>query len=179
MAFIPRQTPTYDPVAVKPMREELVAIGCKEFLSPDDVDQGLDKKDNSTQLVVINSVCGCSAGTARPGVMLALQNEVIPDELYTIFAGMEKDAVDQYRNKYMANYMPSSPSIGLFKNGKDIAVLHRSDIEGNTAEQISSALVEAFERLCNRKGPSISSKEFQRITQGKYGCSSNLPQFTK
>ena len=144
MAFVPTQTPTYDPVAVKPMREELVAVGCKEFLRPDDVDQGLDRKDNSTQLVVINSVCGCSAGTARPGVMLALQNEIIPDKLYTIFAGMEKDAVDQYRHKYMANYMPSSPSIGLFKNGEPIAMLHRSDIEGNTAEQIATILVEGI-----------------------------------
>ena len=179
MAFVPTQTPTYDPVAVKPMREELVAVGCKEFLRPDDVDQGLDRKDNLTQLVVINSVCGCSAGTARPGVMLALQNEIIPDKLYTIFAGMEKDAVDQYRHKYMANYMPSSPSIGLFKNGEPIAMLHRSDIEGNTAEQIATILVEAFERLCSRKGPSVSADEFERITQGKYGCSSNLTKFKK
>jgi putative YphP/YqiW family bacilliredoxin len=177
MAFVPTQTPTYDPVAVKPMREELIAVGCKEFLIPDDVDQGLDRKDNSTQLVVINSVCGCSAGTARPGVMLALQNEIIPDKLYTIFAGMEKDAVDQYRQQYMANYMPSSPSIGLFKNGEPKAMLHRSDIEGNTGEQIAAILVEAFEQLCSRKGPSVSTEEFERITQGKYGCSSNLPKF--
>jgi putative YphP/YqiW family bacilliredoxin len=177
MAFVPKQTPTYDPVAVEPMREELVAVGCKEFLIPDDVDQGLDRKDNSTQLVVLNSICGCSAGTARPGVMLALQTEIIPDELYTVFAGMEKDAVNQYRNKYIANYMPSSPSIGLFKNGEPIAMLHRSDIEGNTAEQIAAILVETFERLCSRKGPSVSTEEFERITQDKYGCSSNLPKF--
>lgn len=177
MEFVPTQTPTYDPVAVKPMREELIAVGCKEFLIPDDVDQGLDRKDNSTQLVLINSVCGCSAGTARPGVMLALQNEIIPDELYTIFAGMEKDAVDQYRRQYMANYMPSSPSIGLFKNGEPIAMLHRSDIEGNTAEQIAAILVEAFERLCSRKGPSVSTEAFEKITQGKYRCSSNLTKF--
>jgi putative YphP/YqiW family bacilliredoxin len=177
MAFVPTQPPTYDSVAVVPMREELIAIGCKEFLTPDDVIQGLDRKDNSTQLVVLNSVCGCSAGTARPGVMLALQSKIIPDELYTVFAGMEKDAVDQYRQRYMANYMPSSPSIGLFKNGEPIIVLHRSDIEGNTADQIASTLVEAFERLCSRKGPSVSTEEFERITQGKYGCSSNLPKF--
>jgi putative YphP/YqiW family bacilliredoxin len=177
MAFVPTQPPTYDPVAVEPMREELIATGCKEFLVPDDVDQALNRKDNSTQLVVLNSVCGCSAGTARPGAMLALQINIIPDELYTIFAGMEKDAVDRYRHKYMTNYMPSSPSIGLFKNGEPIAILHRSDIEGNTAEQIASTLVEAFERLCSRKGPSVSTEEFERITQGKYGCSSSLPKF--
>ncbi|MFT4661205.1 MAG: putative YphP/YqiW family bacilliredoxin [Flavobacteriales bacterium] len=177
MAFVPTQPPTYDPVAVKSMREELIATGCEEFLVPDDVDQALDRRDNATQLVVLNSVCGCSAGTARPGVMLALQSKIIPDELYTVFAGMEKDAVDQYRQKYMANHMPSSPSIGLFKNGEPITVLHRSDIEGNSAEQIASILVEAFERLCSRKGPSVSIEEFERITQGKYGCSSNLPKF--
>jgi putative YphP/YqiW family bacilliredoxin len=177
MAFVPRQTPTYDPAAVEPMREELIATGFKEFLTPDDVDQGLDRKDNSTQLVVLNSVCGCSAGTARPGVMLALQNKIIPDELYTVFAGMEKDAVDKYRQQYMVNYMPSSPSIGLFKNGEPITVLNRSDIEGDTAEQIASTLVEAFERLCSRKGPSVSIEEFEKMTQGKYGCSSNLPKF--
>ena len=150
MAFVPRQIPTYDPVAVEPMREELIATGCKEFLIPDDVDQALDRKDNSTQLVVLNSVCGCSAGTARPGAMLALQNKIIPDELYTVFAGMEKDAVDRYRHKYMTNYMPSSPSIGLFKNGEPIAILHRSDIEGNTAEQIASTLVEKAHRFLQR-----------------------------
>ncbi len=138
MTFVPTQTPAYDPAAVEPMRRELIAAGCKEFLIPDDVDKGLDRKDHSTQLVVLNSVCGCSAGTARPGALLALQNEIIPDHLYTIFAGMEKDAVDRYRHKYMANYMPSSPSIGLFKNGDPITVLHRSDIEGNTAEQIAA-----------------------------------------
>lgn len=177
MAFVPTQPPTYDPAVVEPMRKELIATGCKEFLIPDDVDQGLDRKDNSTQLVVLNSVCGCSAGTARPGVLLALQNKIIPDELYTVFAGMEKDAVDYYRHKYMKNYMSSSPSIGLFKNGEPITVLHRSDIEGNTAEQIASKLAEAFERLCSRKGPSVSIEEFEEITQGKYGCSSNLPKF--
>jgi putative YphP/YqiW family bacilliredoxin len=109
--------------------------------------------------------------------MLALQNKIIPDELYTVFAGMEKDAVDKYRQQYMVNYMPSSPSIGLFKNGEPITVLNRSDIEGDTAEQIASTLVEAFERLCSRKGPSVSIEEFEKMTQGKYGCSSNLPKF--
>ena len=164
------QYPNYDPCAVQPMRDELTSVGCKELLTPEDVDKALGRNDDKTVLVVINSVCGCSAGSARPGVMMALQNSIIPNELYTLFGGMEKDAIDRYRSKYLPTYMPSSPHIALFKNGEPVAIFQRSDIEGHKAESIRNELVTLFNKECNNTGPSISSKDFEKLTHGRYGC---------
>ena len=166
----PTRQPTYDSDTVQPMRDELTSVGFKELLTPEDVDKALDRSDGKTMLVVINSVCGCSAGSARPGVMVALQNVIIPDELYTLFGGMEKDAIDRYRDKYLPNHRPSSPSIALFRNGEPLAILHRSNIEGQKAEDITSELVTIFSIQCNNTGPSIPAKDFENVTQGKYGC---------
>ena len=168
------QQPSYDPITVQPMREELTSVGCKELLTPEDVDKALNRNDNKTILIVINSVCGCSAGSGRPGVMMALQNSVIPDELYALFGGMEKDAIDQYRSKYLANHQASSPHIAIFRNGEPLAIFKRSDIDGHTAESIASQLVEIFNTECNNIGPSISAKDFEKITHGKYGCYTDL-----
>ena len=165
-----RQYPTYDSVTVQPMRDELTSVGCKELLTPEDVDKALDRRDDKTALVVINSVCGCSAGSARPGVMMALQNGIIPDELYTLFGGMEKDAIDRYRDKYLPNHQTSSPHIALFRNGGPLAIFKRSDIDGHTAENIAGELATIFNKECNNTGPSIPAKDFENITQGKYGC---------
>ncbi|WPX22405.1 MULTISPECIES: BrxA/BrxB family bacilliredoxin [unclassified Mucilaginibacter] len=164
------QQPTYDAVSVQPMRDELTAVGCKELLTPEDVDKALGRQDDKTVFVVLNSVCGCSAGSARPAVMVALQNGIIPDELYTLFGGMEKDAVDLYRSKYLPNYIPSSPGIALFRNGEPVAIFQRSDIEKHTADSISKELVSIFNQECNNTGPSISAKDFENVTKGKYGC---------
>ena len=168
------QQPSYDAVYVQPMREELTAVGCKELLTPEDVDKALDRNDDKTILVVINSVCGCSAGSGRPGVMMALQNSSIPDELYTLFGGMEKDAIERYRSKYLPNHQASSPHIALFRNGEPVAIFKRSDIDGHTAESIASQLVVIFNNECSNTGPSISAKDFENITQGKYGCYTDL-----
>ena len=164
------QQPTYDSVTVQPMRDELTSVGCKELLTPEDVDKALARNDDKTILVVINSVCGCSAGSGRPGVMIALQNSIIPDELYTLFGGMEKDAIDSYRNKYLPNHPTSSPHIALFKNGEPLSIFKRSDIDGHTAENIAGELAAIFNKTCNNAGPSISNKDFESITQGKFGC---------
>jgi putative YphP/YqiW family bacilliredoxin len=168
------QQPNYDSSTIQPMRDELTSIGCKELLTPENVDTALDRNDNKTMLVVINSVCGCSAGSGRPGVMMALQNGIIPDELYTLFGGMEKEAIDRYRSKYLPNHHPSSPHIALFRNGEPVAILQRSDIEGHTAENITHALIAVFNEECNKMGPSISVKDFENVTQGKYGCYGDL-----
>ncbi|MFE3869053.1 BrxA/BrxB family bacilliredoxin [Flavobacterium sp. LS2P90] len=168
------QQPSYDAVYVQPMREELKSVGCKELLTPEDVDKALSRNDNKTILIVINSVCGCSAGSGRPGVMMALQNSVIPDELYTLFGGMEKDAIDWYRCKYLANHPTSSPHIALFRNGEPAAIFKRSDIDGHTAESIAIQLAAIFNEECSNTGPSISVKDFENITQGKYGCYTDL-----
>jgi putative YphP/YqiW family bacilliredoxin len=164
------QQPSYDPVTVQPMRDELTFVGGKELLTPEYVDKALDRNDNKTILVVINSVCGCSAGSGRPGVMMALQNRIIPDEFYTLFGGMEKDAIDRYRSKYLPNHHASSPHIALFRNGKPIAILQRSDIEGHSADSIAVELIAIFNEESSNIGPSISVKDFENVTQGKYGC---------
>ncbi|MFN3694343.1 MAG: BrxA/BrxB family bacilliredoxin, partial [Ignavibacterium sp.] len=97
MFNIVSKPPMYDQQAVQPMRDELVAVGFTELLTPEDVNKAINVKDDKTVLVMINSVCGCAAGSARPGVSLALQNDIIPDKLYTGFAGQERDAVDRIR----------------------------------------------------------------------------------
>ena len=119
--------PIYDPQAVQPMREELHRVGLQDLRTPAEVDEAL--KAPGTALVVINSVCGCAAGGARPGVMLALQHDVIPDRLTAVFAGMERDAVERARS-YFHGYLPSSPCIALLKDGQLVRMLQRSDIEG-------------------------------------------------
>ena len=164
------QQPSYDAATVQPMREELTSVGCKELFTPEDVDKALARNDDKTILVVINSVCGCSAGSGRPGVMIALQNSIIPDELYTLFGGMEKDAIDRYRSKYLQNHQPSSPHIALFRNGDPLIIFKRSDIEGHAAESIANELAAIFNKECNNTGPSISAKDFEKVTHGKYGC---------
>jgi putative YphP/YqiW family bacilliredoxin len=171
-----KQQPSYDAITVQPMRDELTSVGCKELLTPENVDKALDRNDNKTVLVVINSVCGCSAGSGRPGVMMALQNSIIPDELYTLFGGMEKDAIDRYRSKYLPNHHASSPHIALFRNGEAVAILQRSDIDGHSADSIAVELIAIFNEESTNIGPSISVKDFENVTQGKYGCYGDLAQ---
>lgn len=138
----------YNPVLVQPMREELTGIGFEELRTPDDVDRVLGLKDG-TVLMVVNSVCGCAAGKARPGVALALRHSVVPDRLATVFAGMELEATDRARSYFMG-YPPSSPQIALFKEGDLVHMLERKDIEGRDAGAIAGDLAEAFDRHCAR-----------------------------
>ncbi len=164
--------PMYDPTAVQPMREELKAVGVKELLTAEDVDAALDEK--GTTLVVVNSVCGCAAGSARPGVMLALQNNVIPDRLTTAFAGMEREAVDRVRAR-MTGVPPSSPCMAVFKDGQLVAALQRSDIEVRNALMVAETLVDVFNKHCSRPGPSIPREEFEKITPFQ-ACGSTIPR---
>jgi putative YphP/YqiW family bacilliredoxin len=166
--------PTYDPVAVQPMRDELIAAGFKEMLSPAYVNAFINRKDDKTVLVMINSVCGCAGGSARPGVTLALQNKIIPDELYTTFAGQDKMAVAELREKYLPGIPPSSPFIVLFKNGEIIFMMQRFDIEGKTAEIVAGELVEDFNELCTRQGPSIPAEDYANLVHAIM-CGSKIP----
>jgi putative YphP/YqiW family bacilliredoxin len=118
----------YDQDAVQPMRDELVAVGFEELLSAEAVDNAIKNNDDKTVLVFINSVCGCAAGSARPGVSLALQNDIIPDKLYTGFV-TRTDAVGRIR-QHIKGFPPSSPSIALFKNGELVHFVPRLNIEG-------------------------------------------------
>ena len=168
------RAPMYDIEAVQPMRDELVAVGFEDLRTAQDVDRVFDET-KGTLLVMINSVCGCAAGSARPGVALALQHTVIPDRLATVFAGMEYDAVDRARELH-AGYPPSSPSMALFKDGKLVHMVERKMIEGRRPEEIARELTPIFDRYCSRPGPSIPAKEFDKLDFAKI-CGSSIPRY--
>lgn len=136
----------YDERLVAPMREDLTRLGVEEMRTPEAVDAKL-RGSAGTTLVVVNSVCGCAARNARPAVARALQHEVKPDTLTTVFAGQDTDAVKQARS-YFTGYPPSSPQIALLKDGKLVFILERHQIEGRTAEEIALDLTGAFDRYC-------------------------------
>lgn len=144
----------YDREAVAFMWKELQDIGVTPLATADAVDQFL-KQNNGTALVVVNSVCGCAAGMARPAVALALQNSVIPDRLATVFAGVDMEATQRAREA-MPNIKPSSPSVFLFKNGELVHAVHRHDIEGHQPQDVADNLIAAFDKHCSAKGPSVS-----------------------
>ena len=137
----------YPEEIVIPMKEELTENGFVEMLTATDVDTKL--ADEGTTLVVINSVCGCSAGTARPGVLMAVHNSSKkPDNLTTSFAGFDVDAVKKIR-EHLLPYPPSSPAIALFKNGQLVHFIERHNIEGRSAQMIAENLIGAFDQYCN------------------------------
>lgn len=136
----------YDPTMVQPMRDEMTSIGFTELKTPEQVDEAL-KNATGTSLLVVNSVCGCAAGQARPGVALALTNKNVPNNLFTVFAGQDVEATAHARS-YVAGYRPSSPSMALFKDGEVVAMIERHQIEDRGADQVAAALIEAFEANC-------------------------------
>ena len=165
--------PIYPPDAVQPFRDELNVVGLKDLLTPEDVDKAV--KSGGTTFCVVNSVCGCAAGVARPAVALALQNKVIPDNLTTVFAGMEREAVNKVREYHAAAAPPSSPSIVLFKNGQVAAMFGRDRIEGRTAPEIAADLVAAFDQHCSKPGPSIPPEQFAKLSHVQ-ACGSSIPR---
>ncbi len=137
----------YPAEIVMPMKEELTENGFSEMLTASDVEKNIT--DEGTTLVVINSVCGCSAGTARPAVLMAVQNsEKKPDHLTTSFAGFDVEAVKKIR-EHLLPYPPSSPSIALFKDGQLVHFIERHNIEGRSAQVIAQNLIGAFKQYCN------------------------------
>lgn len=130
---------------VKPMREDLTKVGFEELHTAQEVDAALAKK--GTTLLVINSVCGCAAANARPGARMSLENEKHPDQTVTVFAGVDKEAVDQAR-QHMVPFPPSSPSMALFKDGELVHMLERHHIEGRPAELIAANLADAYNEYC-------------------------------
>ncbi|MBX7256359.1 MAG: BrxA/BrxB family bacilliredoxin [Candidatus Hydrogenedentes bacterium] len=167
--------PLYDPEAVKPMWEELAAVGVKPLTTPEEVDKVLGGDAKGTTLLVINSVCGCAAGGCRPGVMLALQNSVIPDTCVTVFAGMDREATQRARD-YMGDIPPSSPNIVMFKDGKPAYVIQRQHIETMTPVDIANVLKDIFNKECNTPGPSIPAEEFEKISPIQQ-CGSSIPMY--
>ena len=165
--------PIYPAEAVKPLREELVTVGFQELSTPEQLDQAV--KHPGTTLVFVNAVCGCAGGTARPAVAMALQNKVIPDRIVTIFAGMEREAVERFREYHKDIAPPSSPCMAVFKDGKIAAMVPRTAIEGRYPQELAQELVKAFDATCARPGPSIPPEQFAKLSYAKM-CGSSIPR---
>lgn len=138
--------PMYDPTLVQPMREELTRLGFEELRTPERVDEVM-RQPADTALVVVNSVCGCASGRARPATAMALRGGKKPSRLLTVFAGQDAEATARARS-YFAPYPPSSPQIALFKDGRLVFMLERKNIEGRTPSDIAADLTGAFDRFC-------------------------------
>ena len=136
----------YDERMVAPMRAELTRLGIEETRTAEEVDAVLGEK-KGTVLVVVNSVCGCAAGMARPAVALALENGVKPEKMITVFAGNDREATARAR-EYFVGYRPSSPSIALMRDGDVVKMLERWQIEGRNASEIAHELTTAFDQYC-------------------------------
>ena len=136
----------YPDFFVAPMRQELTRLGVEELRTADAVDTAI-KNSSGTLMIVVNSVCGCAAGKARPGVALALRHAVKPDRLASVFAGFDDEATRRART-YFTGFQPSSPSIALFRNGELVYMLERFQIEGRDATQIAGELTKAFDEHC-------------------------------
>lgn len=135
----------YPESIVLPMKAELTTVGFEDLTTPDAVNAAITSK--GTTLVMVNSVCGCAAGAARPGVKMAIQGDKRPDKITTVFAGFDTEAVAEAR-KHFAPYPPSSPAIALFKDGKLVHFVERHHIEGRNAKMIADHLQSAFEEFC-------------------------------
>src|SRR5436190_13025759 len=136
----------YPEIMIRPMREDLTRLGVQELRTPEAVDETL-QNSKGTVMVVVNSICGCAAGKARPGIAMALQNEIRPDKVATVFAGGDIEATERARS-YFTGFRPSSPSIGILKNGELVYMMERYQIEGKGPEQIADELKRAFDQCC-------------------------------
>jgi putative YphP/YqiW family bacilliredoxin len=144
--FKEKKAVRYPEEFIQPMREELTRLGVQETKTPEAVDELL-KPESGTVLIVINSMCGCAAGRARPGIALALQHPVLPDKVATVFAGGDVEATARVR-EYIEDYPPSSPSVTLFRDGKVVFMLERRQIEGREPHEIARILTRAFDEYC-------------------------------
>jgi putative YphP/YqiW family bacilliredoxin len=137
----------YPEMLIKPMREDLTRFGIQETRTPEELDAVIASTPG-TVMVVVNSVCGCAAGLARPGIGMALKHSVVPDKVVTVFAGGDVEATNHARNRYFKGYFPSSPSVGLLQNGSVVWMLERHQIEGRDPAAIAKDLTDAFDRFC-------------------------------
>jgi putative YphP/YqiW family bacilliredoxin len=138
--------PMYPEIMVVPMREELTRLGVQELRTPEEVDHAL-KDQPGTTMVIVNSICGCAAGRMRPAVRMALQHSSRPDRTVSVFAGQETEATEHARS-YFTGYPPSSPSIGILRDGQLVYMMQRRDIESREAPTIAADLKAAFDKFC-------------------------------
>ena len=146
----------YSELMIRPMREELTRIGVEELRTPEDVQKTIENS-KGTVMVVVNSICGCAAGKARPGIARALQHSVRPDKVATVFAGADIEATEKARS-YFTGYEPSSPSIALLKDGKLVYMMERRQIEGRDASQVAGELTQAFDQHCAKSEETTNYK---------------------
>jgi len=136
----------YPDIMVIPMREELTRMGVRELRTAEEVDRAIVNQAGTT-LVIVNSICGCAAGRMRPAVRIALQNSARPENMFTVFAGQDTEATERARS-YFTGYPPSSPAIALFRDGKFVYMMQRSDIEHREAADIAAELKKTFDKFC-------------------------------
>lgn len=161
----------YPEAMVQPMRQELTQLGVEELQTADAVDAAFDAALDGTMLLVINSVCGCAAGNARPAVSMALQHETQPDQSVTVFAGQDLEATERAR-EYLVGIPPSSPFIAVLRHGDPVYVIERKHIEGRNASAIASDLTEAFDLYCTDEAPPADAPSGPDVQQSTPG---NLP----
>lgn len=140
----------YDPVMIQPFRDELTEVGFQELMTPEEVDATISA-NKGTLLVVVNSVCGCAAGKARPAIRKSLQHSNRPEKLVSVFAGQEKEATARLRERWLQGIPPSSPSIALYKNNELVHFIPRFKIEGRIADEIAADLTSAYDEFCSEK----------------------------
>lgn len=164
----------YPEAMVNPMREELTRLGVDELTTADEVDAAFEESDDETILLVINSVCGCAAGNARPAVSMVSETDVQPDRYVTVFAGQDLEATERVRDKYLAGIPPSSPFFALFRNGEPVYLVERKHIEGRSANAIAADLVEAFEAYCIDEEPASDAPSGPDVNTSS-GAGNGLP----
>lgn len=165
--------PVYDLEAVRPLWQELELVGVKALTTAAEVEELVTEKPG-VSMIVVNSICGCAAGSARPGIMLALQHQTIPDNLGTVFAGQDHEAVEKARS--LMTVPPSSPMVALFENGQMIFALQRSEIEGSLCQAVADDLTRAFDKFCSANGPSCSPEIYEKIIPVTK-CGSKIPVY--
>src|SRR5206468_8783062 len=137
----------YPEILIKPMREDLTRFGVEETRTPEELDEVI-RNTKGTVMIVVNSVCGCAAGLARPAIGMALRHSARPDKVVTVFAGADIEATERARNNYFKGYFPSSPSVGILQDGRIVYMLERHQIEGRDPQAIARDLTDAFDRVC-------------------------------
>ena len=167
-SLIGNQGPSYPEQIAAPYRKELTDNGFTQMLTPEDVDAALKRNDGKIIMVVLNSVCGCGARVARPGALLSLFSKQVPDEKFTLFAGMEKDAVGYFRSTYLQGITPSSPNIYLFKDGELIFILHRYQIERSAAGDIADALIQEYNKVAAKQNDDESVEQLRQYFIANY-----------
>jgi len=140
---------TYPDLMTAPMRKELTRLGIEELRTPEEVDAFMEKAKGGTAMIVINSMCGCAAGSMRPAVALALEHAIRPEHMATVFAGQDAEATARAR-EYIVGYPPSSPSVALFRDGEPVFMLERNRIQGRDPRQVAEELVQAFDAHIGR-----------------------------